>query len=422
MRIFVSSLLVLVSGVSAIWGQQPPNAVPIPEQKPPAKAVSPQADAAKSKFNLDRFTDKQRFFYSSGQRGLEWLQKANKPDGRFVYGFLPALSMPMEGDSYLHQGGASMTLARAAKFYGDERGTAVAKQALLTLLLETCVDPKEAHVRYSAAPGNLIHRPSANAMLILAVHELESPGKDLLDQADQMVNYLRKLVKADGSLKLSEDEQNGSFATDAVHHAGPALYAIIRSQHLRPAAWKLEALRKAQPVYFGYWKQNKNAPMIPSHTAAYTEAFLLTKEQAFADAVFDMNDWLCDLQYQDVDRRRIRWTGGFQPWMDGKAVQLAPDIGSAPYAESLAEACRVAKASGDVQRFQRYHRALENALKFLTTLQYTEAGARHFADWYRPAVVGGFHASHQDGNLRIDHSQHALSAVVLYMNHVADLP
>jgi hypothetical protein len=34
--------------------------------------------------------------------------------------------------------------------------------------------------------------------------------------------------------------------------------------------------------------------------------------------------------------------------------------------------------------------------------------------------VGGFHASHQDGNLRIDYNQHAVSTMVQYLTYVTD--
>src|SRR5439155_19520550 len=109
-------------------------------------------------------------------------------------------------------------------------------------------------------------------------------------------------------------------------------------------------------------------------------------------------------------------------WMDNRPVPLAPDIGSAAALISLVEACRLARAAGDVQHHQRYRQALEGGLQFLTTLQYSEANTQHFADWYRPALVGAFHASHQDGNLRLDYAQDALLALVQYLNHVADLP
>jgi hypothetical protein len=108
-------------------------------------------------------------------------------------------------------------------------------------------------------------------------------------------------------------------------------------------------------------------------------------------------------------------------WVDGKATALAPDVGSAVYAESLAEACRVARQAGDLPRFQRYREVIENCLRFLTGLQYREANTQHFADWYRPALLGGFHASHQDGTLRIDHTQHAVSALVQYLRYVVEV-
>jgi hypothetical protein len=107
-------------------------------------------------------------------------------------------------------------------------------------------------------------------------------------------------------------------------------------------------------------------------------------------------------------------------WTDGKALATAPDISSASYAESLAEACRVARESADLPRHKRYSAALESSLQFVTTLQYTDASTQHFAPLYRQRVlVGGFHASHQDGDLRIDYAQHAVCAMIQYLEYVA---
>src|SRR5262249_13336040 len=148
------------------------------------------------------------------------------------------------------------------------------------------------------------------------IHELPSPAPDLLEQADQLANLLRKQLRADGSLNVDEPGQAGASANaESVKHGpGRALYGIIRSHALRPEAWKLEALRKGRAYYHDWWQRNKNMEMLPWHTAAYIEAHLATKEPGFATAVFEMNDWLCGLQYQQVDPRRARWAGGFQTW------------------------------------------------------------------------------------------------------------
>jgi hypothetical protein len=57
-------------------------------------------------------------------------------------------------------------------------------------------------------------------------------------------------------------------------------------------------------------------------------------------------------------------------------------------------------------------------LQFLTTLQYSDGNTQHYSPWFRQRLVGGFHASHQDGDLRIDWTQHAVCAMVLYLTEV----
>jgi hypothetical protein len=187
------------------------------------------------------------------------------------------------------------------------------------------------------------------------------------------------------------------------------------SQRHRPAAWKADVVRKAVAYYHPWWRAHKNMAFVPWQTAAYAEAYLKTKDAAFAECVTEMNDWLCNLQYAQIDPRRLLWYGGFMTWSDGRAVESPPQVDSAAYAEGLAEACRVTRQLGDVGRHQRYGEALERCLQFLVTLQFTDANTQHFADWYRPRVVGAFHASHQDGNLRIDYTQHAVSALVQFL-------
>ncbi len=60
------------------------------------------------------------------------------------------------------------------------------------------------------------------------------------------------------------------------------------------------------------------------------------------------------------------------------------------------------------------------SLQFVGRLQYTEGNTSHFAEWYRWRLVGGFHASQQDGNLRIDATQFAVSGLLHFLD--ADLP
>jgi hypothetical protein len=379
--------------------------------RPSALTRGPARDFAK----LDEFSKE---MLVSCQRGADWLSRINGTKGRFLHGYVPALNTPMEGDNYLRQAGAAFALARAARLLGEERYAARATQAILTLLDDTTVDSGKAACRHTALPSAILNRLGAASLLVLAIHELPAPQPDLLDKAEELCNWIRRQARDDGSLRCHDGDTDRPEADDADSvnvYPGLALYAVLRSQKHRPAAWKTELARKAVVAYRKWWKDHRSMAFVPWQTAAWTEAYVQTKEAAFAEFVYDMNDLLCGLQYDQIDPRRLLWYGGFMKWVDGKAVDAPPTIHSAVYAESLAEARRAARAGSDPARYQRYTEVLQRGLQFLVRLQYTDANTQHFEEWYRPRLVGGFHASSQDGTLRLDYAQHALSALAMYL-------
>jgi hypothetical protein len=50
--------------------------------------------------------------------------------------------------------------------------------------------------------------------------------------------------------------------------------------------------------------------------------------------------------------------------------------------------------------------------------QYSMTEAPYFERWYSQKLNGAFFASVEDGNVRIDYSQHAVCAMLHYLNHV----
>jgi hypothetical protein len=338
--------------------------------------------------------------------------------GRFLYGYLPALKLEMEGDNYLRQIGAAFALARAARFMGEERYAVRAAQALLAVLEETVIEQADIPIRHTALSSVVVNRLGAAGLLVLAINELPAPQADLLEKSEQLCNFIRTQARPDGSLRCDDTgEDSKGDDIDAINaYPGIALHGLARSQTLRPASWKLDLLRKAAAFYRPWWQGRRNLAFVPAQTAANGEAFLLTKEPVFVQFLSEMNDWLSTLQYDQIDPRHLYWFGGFAGWAEGRKLELAPDAGSAVYAGSLADACRACRVAGDADRHQRYLESTQRALQFLVTLQYTDATTQHFADWYRPRIVGAFHVSHQDGNLRIDHTAMAVAALVQYLD------
>lgn len=429
-RILSILLLILVGGMtfSLIRGQERPNAekrdaTPLPTTLPAPSLSSSSRPLALSPGparDFSKLDELDKEMLASCQRGADWLYRVNGTKGRFLYGCVPALNIVPDGDSYLRQVGAAFALARAARVLGEDRYAARATQAILTLLDDTVVDPGETANRHTTLPSAIVNRLGAAGLLVLAINELPAPQADLLDKSEQLCNWIRAQARADGSLRCTESPDNtdakaANDDSDSVNECpGLALYAVLRSQKHRPADWKIDLARKALVYYRAWWKGHRSMDFVPGQTAAYAEAFVQTKEPAFAEFVYEMNDWLCGLQYE-FDPRRILWQGGFMKWADGKAIDAAPTIGSAVFAHSLAQARRVARAGTDAARHQRYTEVLHRGLQFVVRLQYTDANIQHFEVWYRARLAGGFHASTQDGNLRIDYAQHAVAALTTYL-------
>jgi hypothetical protein len=404
MRLRIALLSFLLLSVGGFAATLPP-ASPSPNTIP-----SPPAD-------LPQISELQKAVLLSGQRGAEWLFRMNTVKGRFTPGLAPALQdVVLEDDHYLRQAGSAYALARAARFLREDRYTARATQTILALLDDTTLDSNSS-TRYTSMPLSVVNRLASAGLLVLAINELPDPQTDLLDSSEQLCNFIRRQARSDGSL-LSTDAKSTGQEADSASYAGLALYALMRSEVRRPAVWKTELVRKAVAYYRPWWRDHKNMECVPWLTAACTEAYLASKDQACADFVFEMNDWLCGLQYP-LDGQHERTWGGFKGWSDGKPAETAPTIATACYAEGLTDACRAARQSVDLDRYRRYQSSVQMGLQFVGRLQYTEGNTSHFAEWYRERLVGGFHASQQDGNLRIDSTQFAVSALLHYLD--ADL-
>ena len=393
-RIMAATLTLLIANAAA--AQQPPGLLPAVSVKP-----------AESAREIDKLPPELRGHFVSAQRGMEWLQRHLQLDGKFTPGFLPALAAKTDSDPLQPQIEATATLIRAAVYFKDEQGLTLGKQALLRMLQETMVDPRQPGLRFTSAPDLFVNRLAASGGLLRAIHELPNPPADLVEQGEELANYILSRRRADGAFQF-EDEALRADLTQTC--TGPALAGLIRGDKRKDNV-RLEALAKACPVHILAWREGKSPTMLADHAAAYADAFVHSGANGFAQAVFELSDWALSQQLPS-DPRQPLTAGGFITWRDGKATTLPPDATSAQFVVCLAAGCRTARQAGDAQRHERYRRALDASMRFLGTLQYTESRVLHFADGFRPWVYRGFFNSHQDGNISLQNHQLIVRALV----------
>jgi hypothetical protein len=172
--------------------------------------------------------------------------------------------------------------------------------------------------------------------------------------------------------------------------------------------------KKAIIARWNAWKNQKETAPYPWRILALHEAFKTSSEKPYAELAFELADRLSAMQYDQIDPRKPAWYGGMKT-LSAQGVELMPGVMSCILAESFAVACLTAQLSADSARHDKYMQRLAQALQFSQTIQYTESNAIHFAEWFRPRVLGGFHNSPQDGDLRLDYTSHCVAAYALYL-------
>jgi hypothetical protein len=385
-----------------------PAPTPITDKAPPRAAATTKVTTKFTKLN-----ELQQQFLLTGLRGTHWLSRMHRTKGRLRNGILPALNKDMEGDSFYRQAAAAAVLAQTGRVSDEERFQILAAQTILSLLEDTCRDAKDDKSRYVSIPGAGINRLGATASVVVAIHELSNPQKDLLERSEEMCRFLQSQARDDGSLASPIDGVGKDEGAEL--YPGLAMQALMASARRNKDDKKIQIVKKALPYYHKAWNNNRCIESIPAQATAFADLYQLTKDKACAECVFAMGDWLLTLQYTKIDPRRPLWYGGFMSCREGRTSETAPDVESAIATKGLIQACRLAKEMGDVSRHQQYSEAIEKALQFLATLQYSDSGTQHYSDWFRESLVGGFHRSHSDGNLRIDSTEQCVAAMMGYI-------
>lgn len=345
----------------------------------------------------------------------EWFLAVQKPDGSFRYGWEPALDQDLLEESLIRQAGAAVAVSRCAALTNDERLESAATRAIDYLLLQTKRTEGKIPTRRSAASYQVVHPVGFSGLLLLAIMDHPAPTDSMNSAATELANYLRSRQRPDGSIRLglsddpAEDDEDDRDHPGMPYYPGEALFALAKYESSNRVAVTDQAVRRSRDYYWRAWRRNKEPAFVPWQTAAHAELVSRTKDRASAEFVFEMNDWLIQLQYRED--ARAGWAGGFAAYIEGEMVAMEPGISSASYAESLADGLRVAQSMNDSIRERRYSEALFAVLRFINQLQYEPSSVSHFVPEYRSKLVGGFRAGLRQGTVRIDFTQHATLAM-----------
>jgi hypothetical protein len=440
--LFFAGFAAILGGAALVADAQPPGmppripatpsaaaTPPAPIAVPPASAANPASTAPEissagdtplSRFeNLVSFPAQTQAAVRAVLLSATWMTRMNQSHGRFIAGFNPALRQPLPRDHDLHQARAALAMAQLAKFMGDERHAAIASQSILTLCAATKVDAADPTCRTPVHSSLVCNRVGFAATLVLAIHSLPAPDATLLTQAEQLTQFLHKQCLTDGSIHYTDGVADNSIEVDPAglnEYPGIALQAIIVSHRLKPATWKMEAVKKGVAYYQNLCQSRPHPLLAATLTPAAAELYLQARSNDAANCVFELNDILGRCQIQSNDTRTPQNAGGFRTStsLQNADQPSGPETGF--YLQSLACARQIARLTGDIERHAKYRSMSMSACNYLTELQYVETNTRHYENAFRAnMLIGAFHLTPTDGTIRIDASATAVTGLLQFL-------
>ena len=331
-----------------------------------------------------------------------YIRYRQNTDGLFSYEFLPGRDMYWPTDqNWSRQAATTWALAVHANQRADADSAASLKRALNTWRASVTPIDGARRAAYIATEDNR-HALGTTALVALAL--LDAPA-ELRDEAMlvPLLNGLAWMQKPDGSFRTHFPPAKGRSSQD--YYPGEALLALAkRYVATRDVTWR-DVCDRSLPFYIAYFRKGTPPAFMPWQMQAWGQMARTTRLQRYADFVYLMGDELAATQIIEPEPGLSFYAGGFDVYGSGRV-----GVSTAVYAEGMVDASRTAAAMGDTQRAAAYRDAVRRAARFVSQLRFREEECYYVKS--RRDVGGGVRNSPSDPTLRIDHSQHALSALL----------
>ena len=340
-----------------------------------------------------------------------WLIRNTRTDGSIPYKYWPSRNEEPKHDNALRRMMATVWLNRWARRTGDDAARAAADRNLRRNM--------QAYFVERDGKGYIVDRGRAKlgAMAFAATVLRESPLRGELGEPLRKLDLgIDSLWREDGSFLCYAWPAPGMANNDNFYPGEALLYWGLRHRETGEAILVERAL-KSLAWYRDWHLQNRKPAFVPWHSQAALLFFEATGTSWLRHWVFAMNDWLIALQQTKVSTPDVH--GRFyDPQRPEFGVPHASS--TAVYLEGLADAFKLAHASGDAGRAASYARSIWMGVRNLRQLQ--------FRDWDSMAyygnhdmLAGAVRTEVYNNEIRVDNVQHSLGALMKLLEQPAFL-
>lgn len=333
----------------------------------------------------------------------DWLVGQLGDDGRMVYEYWPSRGEESSSNNMIRQWMATLALTRIA----EERDDAALDERVAANIAYNL------ELSYSEEDGlGLIADPDGDvklgAVALAALAISEHPARErFADEEAALRRMVDHLWQPDGSFVTffvpdgRNDNQN--------FYPGEALLLWAFTLEADEDPELLDRFMRSFEHYRAWHREQPNPAFVPWHAMAYEKVWHVTDDPALLDFVFEMSDWILEMQ---------QWDEAPAPDAAGRFYNpQRPDYGpphasaDGVYLEGLVAAYRLAVAVGDDARTDAYRMAIARGLRHLMQLQFADDVDMYYIS-LRDRVAGGMRTTVYDNRIRVDNVQHGLLAVM----------
>lgn len=335
---------------------------------------------------------------------LTWMLTNTNREGHLTYKYWPSRGEESEADNTIRRFMATIALFRAARSYGHGDILKTAERNLEFNL-------KRFYVEIDGVGGiEWDGSIKLGAVGLAALAILEHPErKRYADKLRKLSACIDRLWQPDGSfqtfLRPDDRNDNQNFYPGEALLFWAHLYAETREKVL------LDRFMESYRYYRDWHMAHRNPAFIPWHTQACTMVYDYTGENELRDWVFEMNDWLLPLQQWGPPLAPDLWGRFYDP---GKPQYGPPHASSTGvYVEGLADALKLARDCGDMDRAAKYRRSIWQAVRSLRQLQFVDEIDAFYVS-KRDRVLGGLRTETYNNEIRVDNVQHGFMGLLKF--------
>ncbi len=340
------------------------------------------------------------------KQGGNYLRKSVRPDGSFIYSYLPKTREIPDRYNILRHAGTVYAMLELYEITRDEE-LFQSTQRAIDYLLQSIKPCRNGNETFACVTENGFVKLGGNALAAVALAKYIDITKDKehLPVLIKLVKWIQTLQRKSGEFyphkQTYPDGEPGDFISQ--YYPGEALLALVRMYTLQPDESYLDTAERG--VQYLINVRDKDLPLFAlnhDHWLLYALNELYRYRPNTLYLNHSMRIAKAIVQSQNRSPIYSDWFGSYY-----RPPRSTP---SATRSEGLYAAYQLARDFGDPVEARQILETIQNAIGFQLQTQFRPESAMYLKNPQQ--ILGGFHRSLTDFEIRIDYVQHNISSMI----------